>query len=71
MKNIQKSPYFTGASLSSTSRGSVSVEGKQYNSYSFFIDITYNPKAAEQSISRSESPAAADVVASTARGVER
>ncbi|MDQ7825787.1 MAG: PilN domain-containing protein [Candidatus Eremiobacteraeota bacterium] len=49
MKNVQKSKYFRGATLSSTSRGTTSVNGTSYVSYSWGIDLTYDPKAAEQS----------------------
>ena len=48
MKNVQKSRYFRGASLSSTSRGKTSIAGTSYTSYSFGIDMTYDAKAAEE-----------------------
>lgn len=48
MKNVQKSRYFRSASLSSTSRSSARISGANYIIYSFGIDMTYDPKAAEQ-----------------------
>jgi Tfp pilus assembly protein PilN len=48
MKSIQKSRYFKDAALSSTSRGTVNVGEKVFTSYSFSIDMNYDPKAAEQ-----------------------
>jgi Tfp pilus assembly protein PilN len=48
MKNAQKSRYFRGCSLASTSRGKANINGVQYNSFSFSVDLTYDPKAAEQ-----------------------
>lgn len=48
MKSVQKSRYFKGCSLGSTSRGKVMVGGNEYSSYSFSVDMTYDPKAAEQ-----------------------
>jgi len=49
MKQVQKSRYFKDASLSSTSRGSVTIRNQVYTSYSFGIDMSYDAKAAEQS----------------------
>lgn len=49
MKSVQKSRYFKDAALSSTSRGSVTVDSQNFTSYSFSIDMTYDPKAAEES----------------------
>jgi len=48
MKSVQRSKYFKDASLSSTSKGTVTINGVTYTSYSFGIDMTYDPKAAEQ-----------------------
>lgn len=53
MKSVQRSKYFRDASLSSTNKGSVTVKGVTYTSYSFGIDMTYDPKAAEKTDSRS------------------
>ncbi len=48
MKSVQRSKYFRDASLSSTSKGTVTVKGINYISYSFGIEMTYDPKAAER-----------------------
>ncbi|MGV8121528.1 MAG: PilN domain-containing protein [Candidatus Xenobiia bacterium LiM19] len=53
MKSVQRSKYFRDASLSSTSKGAVTVNGVTYTSYSFGIDMTYDPKAAEKADSGS------------------
>jgi len=58
MKSVQRSKYFKDASLSSTNKGSVTVKGVTYTSYSFGIDMTYDPKAAEKTDSRSGGTAA-------------
>ena len=62
MKSVQKSRFFRGASLSNTSRGKVTVGENEYTSYSFGIDMTYDPKAAEERPGGAEkSPGAFDV----------
>jgi len=48
MKSVQRSKYFKDASLSSTTKGTVTINGVTYTSYSFGIDMTYDPKAAEK-----------------------
>jgi Tfp pilus assembly protein PilN len=48
MKSIQKSKYFRSATLSSTSKGQVTVAGNSYVSFGFSLDITYDAAAAEQ-----------------------
>lgn len=48
MKNANKSKYFRGATITGTSRGTANVGQTTYTSYSWTIDMNYDPKAAEQ-----------------------
>ncbi|MHC9542089.1 MAG: PilN domain-containing protein [Vulcanimicrobiota bacterium] len=66
MKSVQRSKYFRDASLSSTSKGAVTVNGITYTSYSFGIDMTYDSKAAEKTDSGS---GGTDIPDRTASGI--
>lgn len=48
MKNAAKSKYFRTATITGTNRGTTPVGETVYTSYSWTIDMTYDPKAAEQ-----------------------
>jgi Tfp pilus assembly protein PilN len=43
MKSVAKSKYFKNAVISSTTRGKTSVAGKDYTSYSWNIELEYDP----------------------------
>ena len=46
MKSVAKSKYFKNATISSTTRGSITVAKNNYTSYSFNIELEYDPDKA-------------------------
>jgi Tfp pilus assembly protein PilN len=46
MKSVSKSKYFKNAVISSTTRGSTTVDKKSYISYSWNIELEYDPQKA-------------------------
>ncbi|MBR0518939.1 PilN domain-containing protein [bacterium] len=46
MKSVGKSKYFKNATISSTTRGSITVAKNTYTSYSFNIELEYDPDKA-------------------------
>ena len=50
MKSVSKSKYFTNAVISSTQRGKTGVGGNEYTSYSWNIELQYNPNKANKAV---------------------
>jgi Tfp pilus assembly protein PilN len=46
MKSVSKSKYFTNAVISSTTRGKTNVGDNEYTSYSWSMELQYNPDKA-------------------------
>lgn len=53
MKSVNKFKYFTGATISKTTRGTTTVGKVAYTSYGWTIDMGYDPDAAENMVSSS------------------
>lgn len=50
MKGVDRSKYFESATISSTTRGTTNVGDNTYTSYSWTIEMTYNPKKAVENV---------------------